>query len=351
MPAATVSDSDSDLSEIADRPAAIRGAERRIEEHVVSVGAFGMDLHLPRDARRQHAQEHRKRQEGIDDRVLSGRSVRVFVQMHRRDFGRMGIARHAGFAFAHRSEIPPGPRHRADEHQQQQRIKPERNCREEHAVSIGFEAQLFERGPDLPEFKTDPGRDHSQTRDGGRCRVHQKRQLLTRDAEPIRDRAHRAAHEQRVGVIIEEHHQPQQPRHHLAVLAGPGKSGQAVDQGPRAAAGGHDPDHSAEHQREHHGPHMVGAAVGRSELVEQIGVDHPQEGQKRIAPREHHRSREHARQQGHDHILKPHRENDCDQRRQQAEPFPDQPHVPPDCLAACGDAEFRLLDIHAAGGA
>ena len=103
---------------------------------------------------------------------------------------------------------------------------------------------------DVADLDSDPRRDQREARDGRGGGVDEERELLAADAKAIGDRTHRGTDQERVGVVIEEHEQSEEPGRELSAAAA-----RCIGAHPRSEALGatalrHQAEHPAEQQAE-----------------------------------------------------------------------------------------------------
>jgi hypothetical protein len=191
-------------------------------------------------------------------------------------------ARGTALGFQHRPEVALAPCDQEDHAERQDRIEEVRYAAEEdgeRARRLEVTGQSRVRAGDLGggglqpvtderDLIARPGRDEGDGGDRSGGGVHYVGQLLTRDSQPISERAQRVPDDQRVGVIVEEDGQAGQVRRQLSASPRRGQRRHRLDDAARTAAPTHQSHHAAQHQAEDDDGRMV--RVGQRRRYERI---------------------------------------------------------------------------------
>ena len=169
---------------------------------------------------------------------------------------------------------------------------------------------------DQRDLETHPGGDEDDGGDGRSRGVHDVGQLLARHVHAIRDRPHRVADDQRVGVVVEEDREAAEVGRELGPPRGRGERPDRLHDPTRAATLADDAHHSAEQEREHQDRRVVRIHQGgRDERV-----DRPQRPGDRIEAGVEEGAEPDAQKQRRHDFLEHQGEHDGENRWQQADP-------------------------------
>ncbi len=216
----------------------------------------------------------------------------------------------------HGPEITPHDDERETRKQHEERIKAIRERLQEDGVGIHVDRQRPQLAADVADFHADPGRHHRDAGDGCRGSVDDERQLLAADAQLVRDRAHRRADDQRVGVVVEEDEQAENPGRELTAPRC-GREARHRFGDPLRTARAADHAHHASEQEREQDQRGVAAVL---QLSQCIRVDDAQSGAQKVEVVDEQRADEDTEDKRHHDLSQGDREPDGEQGRQQRDP-------------------------------
>ena len=150
----------------------------------------------------------------------------------------------------HRPEVAAAKRDPSDEDEHENRIESKGNGFDERHVCVAFDPEVRELVFDVANLYADPRRDQCQACDGRSGCIDEKGELLSTDAKAVGDGTHRGANEKRVGVVVEEDQQPEEPSGQLAPPTARRVGAHPGGESFGAAALGHQSKHPTEQQAE-----------------------------------------------------------------------------------------------------
>jgi len=137
---------------------------------------------------------------------------------------------------------------------------------------------------DIAQLRANPSRHKSHGHHGRRSRVDDVGQFLARHLQLVGNRAHRVAHHERVGIVVEEDAEVHEEGHQLSRAWAFCPSREPVDHSLHPAVGCDDAHHAADNQGENDDRHMVGIEQGTND----VGIHHAQQpathGRRRTGP-------------------------------------------------------------------
>ena len=204
----------------------------------------------------------------------------------------------------HRTIVTARPDDEDHEQQRQPGIEIERDCLQEQREPVDV-AALRQRGAD----SSGPARYWGDDADWCRRRIDDIREFRARNLELIRHRTHDRTNGQTVEIIVDEDDQSQKRRDQRGTALAADRTRSPLTIGARRAAARDGCDQDAEDDEEHEDIDVAADLIGHDGKHRQDRLDD-------VAPREEHRTRKDADDQGHVYFFCPERQRNRNQWRQ-----------------------------------